>query len=186
MSKSRKVEFMKGKTFLGRLQATIQSLPTDAEKRQAQEKIAALVEFLNSLQMAVKSMPTTDSVTQTKEALDWLQDLLSKAEANPVLAGLAPAPRVPRPRKGKQGVTEQDIASAKIDLEALQSMGVEEIRAKLLDEDGYALSRVRAIAATLGVGGTEKLSRESLAHQITTKIANYRGYERLTGKRAGE
>ncbi len=183
---SRKAEFMKGKSFLSRLQATVQSLPTEAEKRQAQEKIVALVEFLNSLQTAFNSMPTIESVSQVNAALDWLQNLLSKAEANPILAGLAPAPRVPRPRKARQAVTEGDIASAKIDLEVLKDLGVDQIRAKLLDEDGYALSRIRAIAVTLGIGGTEKLSRESLVHQITTKIANYRGYERLSGKEAEE
>jgi len=182
MSRSKKAEFMKAKTFLRRLQATVQSLPTNAEKRQVQERIAALAEFLENLQGAVNSMPTIESVSQINEALHLLQGLFSKAEANPVLAGLAPAPRGPRLRKSKQGVSEEDITSAKPDLEALQGMPVDEIRAKLLSEDHYGLSRVRAIAAALGIAATEKLSRESLAHQITTKIANYRGYERLSGR----
>lgn len=186
MSKSKKAEFMNAKTFLDHLEATVQSLPTEEEKRAVQAKIAALADFLESIKSAVESMPTIESVGQVNEALGWLQGLFSKAMANPVLAGIVPAPRPPRPRESRQGVTEENLPGAKADVDALKALPVEEIRSKLLDEDGYSLSRIRVIASVLGIGAPEKLSRESLAHQVTTKIANYRGYERLSGKSENE
>lgn len=183
MSKAKKAEFMKAKVFLGRLQATVKSLPTDEEKRAAESRITALADFLKSLQAAVDSMPTIESVGQVHEALEWLQGLFAKAEANPVLAGLV---RAPKTRKSKLPLTEEDRSRARVDLDALKALQVEEIRARLLDEGEYPLTRVRAIAVTLGFGTTEKLSRESLAHRVTTKIANIRGYETLSGKGEGE
>ncbi len=186
MSKSRKAEFMKANVFLSRLKATVESLPTEEEKRAAQTRIAALTTFLQDLRAAVDSMPSIESAAQVHEALEWLQDLFRKAETNPVLAGLAPASRASGTSGHRAALTEWDVAKAKDDIDAFKSLPVDEIRAKILNEDGYPLRRVRAIAAALGIRATEKLSRESLAHQITTKIANYRGYESLSGKNENE
>jgi len=182
MAKSRKSEFLRAKTFLGRLQATVEALPTDAEKALAKERLQALADFVRTLQAALESMPSAESVIHVSKAIDGLQELFAKAEANPVLAGLVPAPRKQTPRKPARPLTEQDVAVGRSDIETLKAMSVEEIRAKLLDEDGYSLSRLRGMASALGIGATEKLGRESLAHQITTKIANYRGYQTLSGK----
>jgi hypothetical protein len=186
MPKSRKTEFMKANVFLSRLKATVEALPSNEEKQAAQARITALADFLRNLQVAVDSMPTIESVDQVHEALEWLQRLFAKAEANPVLAGLAPASRAPGARKPKAALTEWDMTNAKGDIDALKALPVEGIHAKLLDEDGYSLTRVRAIAVALGIRATEKLSRESLAHQVTTKIVNYRGYEALSGKSESE
>lgn len=182
MAKSKKAEFMKAKAFLGRLREMVQSLPTEAEKADAREKIGALAQFLKTMQAAVDTMPSIENASKVNEALAWLQDLFSKAEANPVLAGLVPPPSTPRPRKSPPGITEQDLASARLDVDGLKTMPVEQIRDRLLDENHYSLSRLRAMAASVGIGATNKLGRESLAHQITTKIANIRGYETLSGK----
>jgi hypothetical protein len=160
----------------------IQSLPSEVEKTQARERIASLTDFLETCQSAVDSLPTVEDASKVSEALDWLQDLFAKAEANPVLAGLVRPPSAPRPRKNAQGTTEQELASAKLDVDGLKVISVEQIRERLLDESGYSLARLRAMAASLGIGATDKLGRESLAHQITTKIANIRGYEALSGK----
>lgn len=187
MAKSTKADFLKAKAFLGRLHATVQALPTEAEKAQAKERLAALGEFVKTLQAAVDSMPSIESVGRVKDSLAWLQDLFAKAAANPVLAGLVPVSSPPRqPRKPPQPLSEQDLAAGRADLDTIRALSAEDIRTRLLDEDGYSLSRVRAIAANLGIGATEKLSRESLAHQVTTKIANYRGYQALSGKDEGQ
>jgi hypothetical protein len=186
MAKPKKPEFMKAKAFLGRLQEMVQSLPTEAEKADAREKIGALSEFLKTMLAAVDAMPSIENASKVNEALAWLQNLFSKAEANPILAGLVPKPSAPRLRKPPQTITEQDIASAKLDVDGLKSMPVEKIRDRLLDENAYSLPRLRAIAASVGIGATAKLGRESLAHQITTKIANIRGYEALGGKGEAE
>lgn len=182
MAKSKVADFMKAKEFLARLQDTIQFLPTEAEKRQAKERLAALVGFLGTLQDAVAAMPTTDDLRQINEALAWLQGLFSKAVANPVLAGLAPAPRSRKGRKGVQAGAEMDHAGARVDVDTFKALPAEEIRSRLADQARYSLSRIRGMAAVLGIGGAERLSRESLAHQVATKIANYRGYETLSGR----
>lgn len=182
MARSRKTEFLQAKKFLDRLQATVEALPTETEKAQAKEKIRALADFVEMLQVALDSIPSAESVSHVSKAIAGLQELFAKAEANPVLAGLVPTPRKPRPRKSKRQLTEQELAASKADIERLNALPVEDIRNRLLDEDGYSLARLRAIASFLGIGAAEKLSRESLAHQITMKIANYRGYQTLSGK----
>ena len=183
---AKNMQFAKARAFLGRLQATVQALPTDAEKREALEKIAALGDFLNALNASIEAMPTMESVGNISESMERLQELFAKVEANPVLAGLKPAPRPLKPRKDRVPVTEVERAAAKPDVELLRSLPAEEIRARLLDERIYSLARLRAIASALGIGTTEKLGRDSLAHQVTTKIANFRGYERLSGEGESE
>jgi len=186
MAKSKKAELLKAKAFLGRLQEMVQSLPTEAEKADTREKIGALAEFLKTMQAAVDAMPSIENASKVNEALAWLQDLFSKAEANPVLAGLVPPPAAPRRRKTAQAITEQDLASAKLDVDGLKTMPIEQIRDRLLDENAYSLARLRAMAASVGIRATNKLGRESLAHQITTKVANMRGYDTLSGKGEAE
>jgi hypothetical protein len=51
----------------------------------------------------------------------------------------------------------------------------------MLQADKYTLDEVRGIAAKVGVRSSGQLSRESLAYQIATKIANFRGYKQLGG-----
>ena len=182
MSKAKRPEIMKATSFLSRLHATVDSLPTEAEKREALQKIDALVDFLSTLSGALSALPTAESAGDAKRAIETLQSLMAKVEANPALVGLTAGNRPQRIRTGRRHVPMSDASTAKADLDKLQSLPTEEIRTKLLDEEGFSLSRLRGMASVLGISGTEKLPRESLAHQIVTKIGNYRGYQRLSGE----
>jgi hypothetical protein len=184
--KSKKAEFMKAKTFLDGLQEIAQLLPTEAEKAEAKGKIGILADFLETMRAAVDAMPSIESARKVNDAVAWLQGLFSKAETNPVLAGLVAPPAAPRPRKRSGAIKEQDLASAKLDVSSLKTVPIEQIRNQLFDETLYSLTRLRAMAASVGIGAANKLGRESLAHQITTKVANTRGYETLSGKGEAE
>lgn len=186
MARTKKTGFLKAKEFLGRLQSTVQGLPTDAEKTQAKEGIAALTEFLGTLESTIDSLPSADEVGRITEALKSLESLFTKAEANPVLAGLVPPARAAARRKTSPTTPAREKNGARADLDQLSDLPAEEIRARLLDENGYSLSRLRAMAELLKINGPDKLGRESLAHQVTMKIANYRGYQRLSGQASAE
>jgi len=182
MSKSKKAELLKAKTFLTRLQATVQCLPTEAERAETLVKVKALADFLATLKNAVGALPTADGMAEVNEALRWLQGLMAKAEASPALAGLAGGRRASRGPRSKPKVTEAEVGKAELELGALKQLPVDEIRARLLEEDRYPSVQLRAIASVLGIRSTEKMSRESMVHQIAANIANYRGYEALCGR----
>ena len=186
MSKSPKPEFMKAANFLAHLSATVEALPTGAEKSEAIARIEALVDFLAGLRSAITSIPTIEDAADVKQALDWLKPLIAKAEANPVLAGLAGGSRSGRSRNGHRRDRTPDLNGARQALESLESLPIEELRERLLDEHGFSLSVLRGVASSLGISGVAKLPRDSLAHQIATKIANYRGYKALSGQSEGD
>lgn len=179
MAKSKKTDLTNAREFVTRLQTMVQSLPTETEKNQAREKIAASVEFLQAVQAAVESLPSIESANNVSSALEWLQNLLTKAESNPALAGLLPETSSPRPKRA--GKPQIAPAFASQEIECLNSLSIDELRDKLWDEGVYSVAQLRAIAAELGIPGAARLSRESLARHISTKIANFRGYQKLCG-----
>ena len=181
MSKSKKAEFLKAKTFLTRLQATVQCLPTEAERAETLAKVKTLADFLATLKNAVGALPTAEGMAEVNEALRWLQGLMAKAEASQALAGLAGGRRTSRGPRSRPKVTEAEVGKAELELGALKELPVDEIRARLLKKDRYPSVQLRAIASVLGIRSTEKMSRESMVHQIAASIANYRGYEALRG-----
>lgn len=63
----------------------------------------------------------------------------------------------------------------------LEPLPVDDIKARLRDENLYSVAQLRSIAAA-GMRSRRKLGRDALAHQIAMKIANFRGYQRLGGE----
>ena len=64
----------------------------------------------------------------------------------------------------------------------LEPLPVDDIKARLRDENRYSVAELRGAAAVVGIPSHRKLGRQALAHQIAMKIANLRGYERLGGQ----
>jgi hypothetical protein len=77
------------------------------------------------------------------------------------------------------------MEQAKRSLESLQTLGIDELRANLEDEGLYSARELRGIALLVGLKPNPKTGRASLIHQIGTKIANYRGYQSLSGGESG-
>jgi len=181
MARSKRTELLKTRAFLNRLEETIGSLPTEAEKEEVRAKIATLVDYLNSVNKALQSLPSQESANGLNKTIESLQALITKAQENPVLSGLAPRRRGTA-RKRTRVTTEEDMAIAKADVESFQPLPVDEIRSRLLNDRMCSMGRLRAIAAALSIATTDKMTRESLAHQVATSIANLKGYKKLGGE----
>lgn len=169
------------KTLMIRLRAVFDGLPTESEKQEMKETTAALIGFLSALRDTIDGLPSGDDVHSAKQALGRLESLLASIEANPVFAtALGLRPRAPlRQRTAATGAG--DSARAKALLAQLEALPIDEIRAKLQDES-LSLEALRLVAAEVGIRQTKRVSREDLSHQVAMKIANYRGYQQLSGE----
>jgi len=173
------------RAFIARLGATVAALPTEAEKREAQENLAALIEFLTDMQQRLLALPSAEDMGGIRRAAEALEALFGKAERDPVLAGVLGLRRPPAARPSGPMVTSEDRAKAQVTLQAVRALPGDQIRSELLDQDRHSVNEVRAIAAEVGIRSTERLSRDALAQQISTRIVNDRGYRALRGDDEG-
>ena len=176
---SRKQSF-KIRTFLTGLRQTLGALPTESEKEEIQASCTALIEFLSGLQKEVNSIPSAETMDGVRQTVRRLEDLLMKAETNPVLAAAIGLRRPLSARRSTPTMTEDEKIKAKTALTNLELLPIDEIRLKLADEGSYSVRELRAIASAIGIRSTKSLDRIGLVHRITTKIANYRGYQSLS------
>ena len=174
LSKRRRQKF---ESFLTHLRHILESLPSDSEKREAEEALTRLIEFLTDVKARLKVLPSEEEVSTLQTAVRTLEETFAKAEGDPVLAGVLGVKRVGVKRRKSDGLV---LEEAKRAVEALESLPVEEIRSKL-GSDLYPLKTLRAIASVLGLKPMKGVGREALVHQVAMRIANVRGYERLRG-----
>lgn len=182
MSKSRRADYFKTKAFLTSLRKIVSALPTESEKQEIQASFAVLIEFLAVLRENFGTLPSAEDMSEVSQAIQKLEELFVKAETDPVLAGIVGLRRPSKPRRSKSTITEEETAKAKVALADLESLPIDEIRSRLQSRNLHSVSELRAIASVMGIKSIERLNRETLAHQISMKIANYRGYQRLSGQ----
>jgi hypothetical protein len=85
------------KAFITRLRETMGALPTEAEKRETEANLTALIGFLTEMQQKFQSLPSIDDMSEVRRAVEALQGLFERAEGDPVLAvalGLRKLPAV--------------------------------------------------------------------------------------------
>lgn len=104
-------------------------------------------------------------------------------------AGLAHQPRrapgaLAKKARSRKAPLTADAALVQIRLDQLRQMPVDAIRAQLMDSATYPTGLLVAIATELGIAQARRVGRLALAHQVSMKIANHRGYIGLrnTGK----
>ncbi len=181
MSQSKRSDYYKTKHLLSGLRDIISALPTEVEKQEIQTSFNILIEFLMNMQKNFGMLPSVEDTNEVSRAIQKLEELYVKAEANPTLASTMGLNRSPRIRRTKAKIMPEEITQAKTTLDNLEELPTDQIRSKLQSEN-YPLSELRAIASVMGIRSIEKLSRDALAHQITMKIANRRGYQILRGQ----
>lgn len=181
MGKSKRSSLSNKKAFLAGLRDLVSTLPSESEKQEVRSTFSELIAFLTSLRQTFDTIPSAEEMDETSKAIQKLDELFIKAENNPVVAKALGMPSKPKARKPKSSIAEEDIAKAKNMIASLESLSIDEIRGQLQSEK-YSLSELRAMAPAVGIRSSSKLSREALAHQITMKIANYRGYRHLSGQ----
>jgi hypothetical protein len=123
--------------------------------------------------------PTSESTADISTATAKLAEILDRVQKKPEIAsalGLRQRSTRVRPQP-----SEAEITSARSQLPYLQSLPVDEIREELLGPK-HSPGSLRAIAAALGIKTDSRVGRDAMAHQIAMSIANYRGYEQLSGQ----
>jgi hypothetical protein len=185
MSKSKRPDYFKTKNFVASLRDMLSVLPTESEKQETEASFIALIEFLTRLQRNLSALPSAEDMSGVSQAIQKLEELFVKAETNPTLAGIVGLRRLSGVRRSKPMITEEERAEAKAVLADLEALPIDEIRSKLQSET-FSVSKLRAIASVMSIKSTKGISRDALTHQITMKIANYRGYQLLRGEREKE
>lgn len=168
--------------FLEGIRSLADGLPSETEKEEARSRLSQLVEFLNDLRGRVASLPSREDASQARIAIEELEGLLSKAKANPVLAAALGLRKGERKRPQIELPSHEENTRAKEALSVLEALPADQIQTSLRDEEKYSTHSLRAIALQLGIRTTRKTSREALIRQIATRIANYRGYQELSGQ----
>lgn len=78
--------------------------------------------------------------------------------------------------------TNDEVATAQRILGELQVLPIDQMRMRLNDEGAIPVRLLQAMASQLGIRSVLRTGRDVLAHQVASKISNYRGYK---GLRAG-
>jgi hypothetical protein len=157
----------------------LSELPTAEEKTEIQARLLDLQAFIEDLNKSLASISAIEDTARVSESIDKLSELLAKAQSNATMGPLLGVHRIgQRKLRGSEPLTKVQIDAAKREVQELNKLPIDEIRSRLSGEN-YPLANMRAIARALGMRPSERLSREQLFHQIATKIANSRGYERL-------
>jgi hypothetical protein len=188
MAKQTQRDYFDAKAFTAGLRSLLESLPTDSEKQDMQARLTQIADFVRELNAALGALPSREEARGVTAAIETLESFALRAKSNPVLAatlGLKP-PRAPRARP--PALTDAEMEQAKRSLDDLQRLGIDELRSNLEDEQLHSTRELQGIAVLVGLKANPKVGRASLIHQIGTKIANYRGYQNLSGEanKAGE
>jgi hypothetical protein len=177
-------DYLKMKTFLTGLRNAVDALPTEDERQEIQSKCTQLIEFLSDLQRRVQSVPSRDEVASIKQAIQTLEEFFERATHNPALAsiaGLKPFSKT-KPRQKSSPIAGEEKTAAESALAKLDKLPLDSMRAELENEAVYPARRLQSIGSILGIKSFKGLSREGLIHQISTRIANYRGDKILRGE----
>jgi hypothetical protein len=180
MAKNKTGKTVKHKRMLDALRDVIASLPTAAEKEEVLAGSKAVLEMLADLRAQVELLPTVEDMAATDEALARLQQVLNAARSKPALSA-AIGQALQKGDRERAAGKARDRIKAEALLENLRLLPVDEIQTRLRAPQ-LSDTELRSVAAVLGLRPTREVERESLVHQVAMSIANYRGYQQITGQ----
>jgi len=178
MNTRKNVNYLKPKVFITTLRTLVNALPTELEKQEIQADIHLLVDYLTKLQKSFGSLPSIEQMKTVTQAIQKIEQILDEAEANPIIASVAGLRKRPLVKQQQQALTTEEMQKTKATLAELELLPIDEIRSRL-ESSVYSIPQLRVIASFIGIKSTSRISKDALVHQITMKIANYRGYQRL-------
>lgn len=167
--------------FVSSLNGVLEGLPSESEKREIESGFLKLIGLLTDLKTAFEILPQADETEALRVALQRLQEVLSKADKDPVLAGLLGLARPQARTRQKHESPEEVLSATNTFVNELEALPLDDIRSRL-EANVYPLTLLRSVASALGVSPNSKLNRDALVHQIAMRIANARGYQRLRGE----
>lgn len=164
------------------LQKVINSLPTEAEKKELEDNVTVVIDFFVDMKRRLAMMPAMEDYQAAQSTLKNLEELFTKSKDHRILSSMLGIGSQPKRGRKLQLTSEADIHDATEDLKQLETLSIDEIRIRLRDEDRYPMRKLQALIATMGIRGSSKMGRDGLADLIATKISNYRGYKMLRGE----
>ena len=163
--------------FIKILTELVDFLPTIEEKKIMQASLKALSNYLQDAERDLAQIPTKEDMGQLSMALKRVEMLLIRAEENPFVSR---AFGIEHKRSQKKiPVSPQPPERIKRIREELDQLTIDQLRDTLSSSAKYTSDDLRGLAIMLGIRSNPRLSRDTLANQITIKITNDRGYKRL-------
>ena len=179
MAKKSKVTSIDFRKLTASLQEFASSLPAAVEKEQLHRSLSEIIAFLSEIQSAIAAVPSREDTAEMDNALHAFERFTAQAKTNPAIAALLGIPP-PRPSKPKAAAfTEEEAAAAQRLLSEMQVLQIDQMRSRLHDETAIPLRSLQTLAAELGIRSVQRTGRDVLVHQISSKISNYRGYQKL-------
>ncbi len=167
--------------FVVNIRQALNKLPSDVEKEELEAGCTTIIKFLADLKDNIANMPSAEELASVQQQIQRMEEFLDRAEHDPVLKAALGLRKSASKKHLSTIVTESDKEKARKALSAFDSIQLDEIRLKLGDESSYSMRELRAIATEMGIKSIQRLSHVDLVHRITTKIANFRGYQSLGG-----
>jgi hypothetical protein len=167
--------FFNAEKFTQRLGELVDALPSDADKQQAVSQLETLIRFLTDLKTRLEGIPSHQDAGAARAAVDKLRALFVEATSNPVLAA-ALGIKATEPRQKQPTITSEEVERAKSAVTQFDSLPIDEIRTAL---ERMSVRELQSVANAIGVRATQRTARDTLVHQVATKIANTRGYRSL-------
>ncbi len=163
------------------LQQLVETLPTKDELEQFDHDLGELVDYLSIVRASLAEVPSQDEFTDAIKTALRLEELLDRAEANPIVAKALGIER-PLTRKTRPPIPQVASESTKALMSLLDKLNIDQARQLLLDEAKCSLSEIKEVAQAYGIRSQSRWSRETFASKIVTHLANTRGYKLLSGK----
>jgi hypothetical protein len=167
--------------FCAALDNLIDSLPTEARKKELDLSLHHITEFLTSLQARLAGVPSREEVEGVRSALALVEEYARSANQSATVALiLGQGPDHPRGRR-ERPLNEDEENRARQATAALEKLSINEVPTELHKQNRYSIRDLQGIARELGIKFTQKTNREALVHMIVTGISNFRGYQGLGG-----
>jgi hypothetical protein len=166
--------------LINALRGLAASLPTTVEKEEILASSKAVVDFLLELRTQLELIPSTEDLASAERAIARLEELVESSARKPALAAvIGQAAR--QGAAARQQTRDRGRREVEASLEVLQKLPIDEIDDRLRGPS-YSMTRLREMAFSLGLRPAKDVDREALVHQIAMSIANYRGYQQMSGQ----
>jgi len=182
MNKTKKIKYSKLKSFISGLQVLVNSLPTEDEKQELRKNVNAIIDFFKYLNNNIGEIPSIENTEKIKINLQKMEEILLKIESDQLLSIMAGLKKPAIKKYSKPKIEAFYITNAKLILSELEKLPIDEIKKKL-ENNKYNVLDLKAIAHIMNIKSIENYSAATLIHQIAMKIANYRGYQKLSGRK---
>jgi hypothetical protein len=170
--------------FATSLRDLTDGLPTEEEKTALSRQFEEVVAFLSQTRNALESLPTKEETDGVRKTILAFEELATKVNDNPILAAALGQPQPRASRRKTALLSELETAKAQALVKELESLSIDEMSIRLQDAGIVSTRELNAAAAVLGIKTTRKTTRDSLVHQVVTRISNFRGYQELQGRTA--